>query len=131
MSCWTLLYKQNSYKVFQTYFSWDMVNKWIVANYSAVYKSGERKSSFHFPEDPQLKRRWICFVNLHLSLTKNSICIEHLEDRFIKRGRKWNLVWKCNLFWNLHPAPANALLTGFLRKIMSTRTREISRKSCK
>ena len=40
-----------------------MVNKCVVTNCSASYKTGQKKASFHFREDQELKRKWIYFVN--------------------------------------------------------------------
>ena len=40
-----------------------MVNKCVVRNYSTGYKTGRKKASFYFPEDQELKRKCIYFVN--------------------------------------------------------------------
>ena len=32
-----------------------MVNKFVVTNYSTGYKTGQKKASFHFHEDQELK----------------------------------------------------------------------------
>ena len=66
------------------------------------FKSGEKKSSFHFQEDTDLNEKWIYFVDRKNWLpSKNSvICIDHFEKIFIKYGQK-----KCNLMWELKPVP--------------------------
>ena len=40
-----------------------MGNKCLVTNYSTGYKTGQKKASFPFHEDQELKRKWICLVN--------------------------------------------------------------------
>ena len=40
-----------------------MVNKCVVATCSTGYKTGQKKASFHFHEDQELKQKWIYFVN--------------------------------------------------------------------
>ena len=40
-----------------------MVDKCVVTNCSTSYKTGQKKASFHFHEDQELKRKWIYFVN--------------------------------------------------------------------
>ena len=36
-----------------------MVNKSLVADCVSGYKTGEKKSSFHFPEGKNLNKKWI------------------------------------------------------------------------
>ena len=36
-----------------------MVNKCVVVNFVSGYKTGEKQSSFHFPEDKDLNEKWI------------------------------------------------------------------------
>ena len=40
-----------------------MVNKCVATNCSTSYKTGQKKASFHFLQDQELKRKWIYFVN--------------------------------------------------------------------
>ena len=40
----------------------NMVNKCAVANYTSGYAKGLKKPSLHFPEDVELKIKWIYFV---------------------------------------------------------------------
>ena len=47
-------------------------------NCSTSYKTGQKKASFHFHEDQELKRKWIYFVNRKdwLPNAHSVICIE-------------------------------------------------------
>ena len=78
-----------------------MVNKCVVANCTSGYITGEKNPSFLFPEDNNLRRKWIYFVNRKdWQPTKYSvICIKHFESKFVKVGKK------CKLQWHLHPVP--------------------------
>ena len=71
-----------------------MVNKCVVTNCSTGYKTGQKKASFHFHEDQELKRKWIYFVNRKdwLSTAHSAICIDHFEEKFTKRGKKYQLL---------------------------------------
>ena len=40
-----------------------MVNKCVVTSCPTGYKTGPKKASFHFHEDQELKKKWICFVD--------------------------------------------------------------------
>ena len=40
-----------------------MVNKCVVTNCPTGYKTGQKKASFNFHEDQELKRKQIYFVN--------------------------------------------------------------------
>ena len=40
-----------------------VVNKCVVTNCSTGYKTGQKKASFDFDEDQELKRKLIYFVN--------------------------------------------------------------------
>ena len=44
-------------------FSNKMVNKCVVTNCKTGYSNGPKKSTFHFPEEFDLQKRWIYFVN--------------------------------------------------------------------
>ena len=81
-----------------------MVNKCLVTNYSTGYKTGQKKASFHFHEDQELQQKWICFVNHKdwLPTTHSVICIDHFEDKFIKRGKGCQLLWCGNCIQYLH-----------------------------
>ena len=54
-----------------------MVNKCFVTNFTSGYASGEKKPSFFFPEDEELCKKLIYFVNpKNWALTKYSVaCI--------------------------------------------------------
>ena len=67
-----------------------MVNKCAVEGCNSGYLMGETKSSFYFPEEGDLRKRWVYFVNrVDWLPSKHSVmCIEHFEPRFIKRGKK-------------------------------------------
>ena len=39
------------------------VNKYVVTNCSTGYKTGQKKTLFHFPKDQQLKQKLIYSVN--------------------------------------------------------------------
>ena len=71
-----------------------MVNKYLVTNCSTGYKTGQKKSSFHFHEDQELKLKWIYFVNRKdwLPTVQSVICIDLFEEKFIKRGKKYQLL---------------------------------------
>ena len=40
-----------------------MVNKCVETNCSTSYKTGQKKASFHFHEDQELKRKRVYFFN--------------------------------------------------------------------
>ena len=65
-------------------------NKYIVTDCSVGYKPGQKKASLHLPEDQELKGKWIYFVNRKdwSSTAHSVICIDHLEEKFTKRGKK-------------------------------------------
>ena len=59
-----------------------MVHKFSVTNCSTSYKTGQKKASFHFQEDQELKRKLIYFVNRidWLPTVHSVICIDHFEE---------------------------------------------------
>ena len=61
-----------------------MVNKCVVTTFSSSYKTGQKKAWFHFHEDQELKRKWICFVNCKDWLPKahSVICIVFLKKNY-------------------------------------------------
>ena len=67
------------------------INKMILLT---SYKTGQKKASFYFHEYQELKRKWICFVNRKdwLPTAHLVICIDHFEEKFIKRGKKCQLL---------------------------------------
>ena len=71
-----------------------MVNKCVVTNCSAGYKTGQRKALFHFHEDQELKRKWIYFVNhkVWLPTTHSVVFMDHFEEKIIKCGKKCQLL---------------------------------------
>ena len=62
-----------------------MVNKCVVDNCYTGHLTGPRKAIFSFPEDPDLRKRWIYFVNRKdWQPTKHSvICIDHFDEKYI------------------------------------------------
>ena len=58
------------------------------------YKTTGYKTTGHFPEDQELKRKWIYFVNRKdWSPTAHSVtCIGHFEEKLIKGGKKCKLL---------------------------------------
>ena len=79
----------------------NMVNK-CVTNCTSGYATGEKKPSFLFPEDEELSKKWIDFVNSkNWTPTKYYVlCIDYFHDKFIKHGKSR---WKLNL--ELYPVP--------------------------
>ena len=79
-----------------------MANECVAANCTTGYATGEKKPSFLFPENAELRSKWIYFVNRKDWVpTKCSvICIDHFEEKFIKRGKS-----RCKLLWELYPVP--------------------------
>ena len=79
-----------------------MVNKCAVTNFSTGYKTVQKKASFHFPEDQELQRKWIYSVNRKdwSPIAHSVICIDHFEEKFMKRFKK------CKLLWQLRPVHA-------------------------
>ena len=72
-----------------------MVNKCFVLKCSTGYKTGQKKASFHFHEDQESKRKWVYFGNRKdwLPTAHSVICIDHFEEKFIKRGKKCQLLY--------------------------------------
>ena len=68
-----------------------MVNKCVVTSCSTVYKTSQKKASFHFHEDQKLKQKWIYFVNGKncLPTTNSVICI---DQKFMKLCEKFQLL---------------------------------------
>lgn len=100
-----------------------MVNKCVVANCNSGFRYGPRKPSFLFPQNEDLRKRWIYFVNRQdWSPSKHSvICVDHFEERFIQYGRK------CKLKWDLHPVPT--IQTDVLSNPSLLRTPTVPRNS--
>ena len=66
-----------------------------VTNSASDYNTGQKKASFlHFHEDQELKRKWIYFVNRKdwLPTAHSVICMDHFEEKFVKRGKKCQLL---------------------------------------
>ena len=65
-----------------------------VTNCSSGYKTGQKKASFHFHEDQEFKPKPIFLVNRKdwLVAAHSVICIDHFEEKFIKRGKKCQLL---------------------------------------
>ena len=82
-----------------------MVNKYVVINCVKGYKTGKNKSSFHFPEDKDLSKKWIYLQIVKIAyLQKNSvICIDHFEKRFTKYGKnKYKRMWELKPVTTVH-----------------------------
>ena len=101
-----------------------MVNKCVVTNCTSGYATGLKKPSFLFPEDSELRKKWIYFVNRKDWFpTKYSvICIDHFEEKNLKRGKS-----RCKLIWELHPVPTIHPNTILQTSILRTPT--VSRRS--
>ena len=80
-----------------------------MTNCTSGYTKGLKKLSFHFPEDVELKKMWIYFVNRkEWTPTLNSVIyVEHFESKYLKYGKKHTLKWE------LHAIPT-ILLTKYL-----------------
>ena len=79
-----------------------MINKCVVGNGYTGHLTDLRKASFSFPEDPDLRKRWIYFVNRKdWQPAKHSvICIDHFDEKYIKVGKQ-----RTKLLWNIFPVP--------------------------
>ena len=66
-----------------------MVNKCVVTNCTSGHATGEKNPSFLFPEDEELRKKWIYFVNRKNSApTKYSVaCIGPFHDKFVKHRK--------------------------------------------
>ena len=72
-----------------------MVNKCVACkNWSTSYKTGQKKTSFHFHEDQEWKPKLIYFVSRKdwLPNAHSVVCIDRFEEKFIKRGQKFRLL---------------------------------------
>ena len=65
------------------------------------YSNGPKKSTFHCPEEFDLRKRWIYFVNRKdwVPSKYSVICVNHFDDKFINYGKRFTLKW------NLLPVP--------------------------
>ena len=63
-----------------------MGNKCALTNCTSGYTKGLKKTSFHFPEHMELKKKWIYFINRKVwTPTSNSvICVGHFESKYVK-----------------------------------------------
>ena len=79
-----------------------MVNKCVVTNCFTGHLKGPKKTCFSFPDDADLRKRWIYFVNRKdWKPSKHSvICIDHFEEKYVKVGKQ-----RCKLLWSLLPVP--------------------------
>ena len=61
-----------------------------------------------FPDDPDLRRRWIYFVNrMDWQPTKYSVfCIDHFDEKYVKVGAK-----RSRFLWNSPPVPTKQVDT--------------------
>ena len=57
-------------------------------------KTGQKKAPLQFHDDQELKLKWIYFVNRKywLPTAHSVICIDLFEEKFIKRGKKCQLL---------------------------------------
>ena len=67
-----------------------MVNKCVVTNCKTGNSNGPKKSTFHFPEEFDLRKRWIHFVNRKdwVPSKYSAICVNHFDDKFINYEKK-------------------------------------------
>ena len=96
-----------------------MVNKCVVVGCSTNYESMRKKtkvdsvesselvhekiSTFHFPTEETLKRKWIKFVcrgNDYLPSKNSVICSSHFEEKYLLKGEK-----RIRLNFSLSPVP--------------------------
>ena len=98
------IFKNNCY-TFLIRFSNKMVNKCVVTNCKTGYSNGPKKSTFHFPEEFDLPKQWIYFVNRKdwVPSKYSAICVNHFDDKFINYRKR------CTLKWNLLPVPTNEI----------------------
>ena len=84
-----------------------------VINCSTGYKTGQKKASFDFHEDQELKPKRIYFVNRKdwLPTAHSVICIDHFEEKYIKRGKKCQ---PCAML--IHPVPIIIMTRGPIRQ---------------
>ena len=67
-----------------------------------------KKASFSFPDDIDLRNRWIYFVNRKdWQPSKHSvICVDHFDEKYLKIGKQ-----RTKLLWNLLPVPTKQVDT--------------------
>ena len=85
---------------------------WSDKLYKWLYKELKKPSFFDFPEDVELTKKWIYFVNQKEWVrTLNSVIWpEHFESKHIKYGKR------CILKWELHPIRTTILTQYFDRQ---------------
>ena len=62
-------------------------------------------ATFHFPfKNPELADKWVKFINRSDWIPSSTavLCEKHFEEKFISRGEKCNLKWKCNPIPTIH-----------------------------
>ena len=66
-----------------------MINKCVVTNLKTGYSNGQKKSTFHFPEESGLQVWWAYFVNRKYCIPSkySAICVDHFNDKFIEYGK--------------------------------------------
>ena len=73
-------------------------------------KGESNKSTFQFPVDnPELLAKWKVFANIENPRAHSSLCEEHFEERYLKRGKRTTLDWKNN------PVPTKQVGSLYLR----------------
>ena len=79
-----------------------MPDKCCIVGCKTNYIDGPKNSVFYFPQDEELKKKWIRFVNRKKwTPTKHSvICAEHFSDDLIISHKKKSL-----LEWSSSPVP--------------------------
>ena len=82
-----------------------------VTNCSTGCKTGQKKASLNFHEDQELKPKRIYFVN-RKDWLPTVICIDHFEEKFIKRGKKMSTP----VLWQIHPVPTIIITQGSIRQ---------------
>ena len=109
-----------------------MVNKCVVTNCSTGYKTGQRKASFYFHEYQELKRIQIYFVNHKkwLPSAHSVICIDQFEEKFIKCGKKCQLLCcgNCVQFLEFITTQNPICHSTIFQEMVSHRFHEISEK---
>ena len=71
-----------------------MPDKCCIVGCRVNYTGGPKKSVFYFPQDEELKRKWIRFVNRKdwIPSKHSVICVDHFADEFITIHNKKSLL---------------------------------------
>ena len=76
-----------------------------VADCSVENDQKNHVATFHFPfKNPELADKWVKFINRRDWIPSSTavLCEKNFEEKFISRGKKCNLKWKCNPIPTIH-----------------------------